>query len=94
MPSLRLRSDYFAIATIAFAEIVRYTFQNAEFAGGNQGMLGYDQEWRASPAGSPTGSPPRTGDKTQLPIFLAVWIAFLLCLSDLRRCRRHPGAAS
>src|SRR5438105_3982757 len=46
LPSLRLRSDYFAIATIAFAEIVRYTFQNAVFAGGNQGIIGYDQEWR------------------------------------------------
>src|SRR5215471_13659101 len=46
LPSLRLRSDYFAIATIAFAEIVRYSFQNAAFAGGNQGIVGYDQEWR------------------------------------------------
>src|SRR6266576_3168178 len=29
LPSLRLRADYFAIATIAFAEIVRLTAQNA-----------------------------------------------------------------
>ena len=43
LPSLRLRSDYFAIATIAFAEIVRYTFQNAEFAGGI--VIGLSQEW-------------------------------------------------
>ena len=57
-PSLRLRSDYFAIATIAFAEIVRYVFQNAEFAGGNQGMLGYDQEWRSF-AGWPNRSASR-----------------------------------
>ena len=50
IPSLRLRSDYFAIATIAFAEIVRYVFQNAEFAGGNQGMLG----WRPGASRTPS----------------------------------------
>src|SRR5258706_12828446 len=69
LPSLRLRSDYFAIATIAFAEIVRYTFQNAEFAGGNQGILGFDEEWRAlarrasdrraAPRAGGPGPPPR-----------------------------------
>ena len=58
LPSLRLRSDYFAIATIAFAEIVRYTFQNAEFAGGNQGILGFDEEWRALAGWRATGWPP------------------------------------
>jgi branched-chain amino acid transport system permease protein len=30
LPSLRLRDDYFAIVTLAFAEIVRITFQSAE----------------------------------------------------------------
>ena len=44
--SLRLRADHFAMATIAFGEIVRYTLQNAEFSGGNQGVLGFDAEWR------------------------------------------------
>lgn len=38
--SLRLRTDYFAIATIAFAEIIRYIAQNArELTGGNQGTI-------------------------------------------------------
>ena len=46
MPSLRLRADYFAIATIAFAEIVRYVAQNSPWTGGNQGILGYDSDWR------------------------------------------------
>ena len=35
IPSLRLRADYFAIATIAFGEIVVYTFENSDFAGGS-----------------------------------------------------------
>ena len=40
LPSLRLRADYFAIATIAFAEIVRLSAQNARgLTGGNQGLL-------------------------------------------------------
>jgi branched-chain amino acid transport system permease protein len=91
LASLRLRADYFAIATIAFAEIVRYTFQNASFAGGNQGIIGYDQEWRAfadwlldrlAVAG--------LGNATQLPLFLAVWITFGICLMALRRLQRTP----
>jgi len=38
--SLRLRADYFAIATIAFAEIIRLTARNArDLTGGNQGTI-------------------------------------------------------
>jgi len=91
LPSLRLRSDYFAIATIAFAEIVRYTFQNAEFAGGNQGILGFDDEWRAL-AGwlSDPLAAIGLGGQSQLPILLAVWIVFLLCLVLLRFLQKSP----
>ena len=40
LPSLRLRADYFAIATIAMAEVVRLFAQNArELTGGNQGLF-------------------------------------------------------
>ena len=46
LPSLRLRADYFAIATIAAAEVVRYVAQNArELTGGNQGQFGFDDTW-------------------------------------------------
>lgn len=46
LPSLRLRSDYFAISTLAFSEIVRYTANNARsLTGGNQGLLGYNGDW-------------------------------------------------
>ena len=72
LPSLRLRSDYFAIATIAFAEIVRYTFQNADFAGGNQGIIGFDQQWRdVSDWLLDRFDQIGLGDLTQLPLFLA-----------------------
>lgn len=91
IPSLRLRSDYFAIATIAFAEIVRYTFQNAEFAGGNQGILGFDDAWRDL-ADRISGwlAPLGLGDYSQLPIFLLVWLAFGLSLIGLRALQASP----
>jgi branched-chain amino acid transport system permease protein len=90
IPSLRLRSDYFAIATIAFAEIVRYVFQNAEFAGGNQGMLGYDQEWRTF-AGWLSGTLAPFGmGYTQLPLLLAIWVFFALALLALNRLEHTP----
>ena len=80
-----------AIATIAFAEIVRYTFQNAAFAGGNQGIIGYDQEWRALAAWllqqlAHFG----LGSITQLPLFVVVWISFGICLAVLRLLETSP----
>jgi branched-chain amino acid transport system permease protein len=40
LPSLRLRADYFAIATLAMAEVVRLFAQNARsLTGGNQGLF-------------------------------------------------------
>ena len=80
-PSLRLRSDHFAIATIAFAEIVRYTLQNAAFSGGNQGVLGFDAEWRAvSDWMLPWLARIGLGSYTQLPLFIVVWLAFIALL--------------
>ncbi len=47
LASLRLRADYFAIATIAAAEAVRLFAQNAgSITGGNQPLLGYDDSFR------------------------------------------------
>ena len=51
LPSLRLRSDYFAIATLAFSEIVRYTADNWEdLTGGNLGLFGYTNDWTTTSA--------------------------------------------
>ena len=38
IPSLRLRGDYLAIATLGFAEIIRIIFLNIEYVGGAAGM--------------------------------------------------------
>jgi branched-chain amino acid transport system permease protein len=90
LPSLRLRADYFAIVTIAFAEIVRYVAQNArELTGGNQGLLGYDDAWadvsawildRLDAVG--------LGDQFLLPLLLVTWntaIALIIVLSIVQR---------
>ena len=46
--SLRLRADYFAIATIAAAEAVRIFAQNADsITGGNQPLFGYDYSFES-----------------------------------------------
>jgi branched-chain amino acid transport system permease protein len=46
LPSLRLRADYFAITTLAFAEIIRYIADNARsLTNGSQGLIGYNTDW-------------------------------------------------
>lgn len=46
LPSLRLRSDYFAISTLAFSEIVRYLADAWDgLTGGNLGLFGYTDAW-------------------------------------------------
>ncbi|HWQ23328.1 MAG TPA: branched-chain amino acid ABC transporter permease [Gaiellaceae bacterium] len=51
LPSLRLRSDYFAISTLAFSEIVRYVADNWDgLTGGNLGLFGYTDSWTAASA--------------------------------------------
>jgi branched-chain amino acid transport system permease protein len=46
LPSLRLRADYFAITTLAFAEIIRYIADNErDLTNGSQGLLGYNGDW-------------------------------------------------
>ena len=46
VPTLRLRADYLAIATIAAAEIVRLVFRSAslgDYTGGSDGLQAFDQ---------------------------------------------------
>jgi ABC-type branched-subunit amino acid transport system permease subunit len=91
LPSLRLRADYFAIATIAFAEIVRYVTQNSGWTGGNQGVLGYDNEWRdvldwALPVLDGIG----LGKQIQAPLLIFVWVTFVLLILLLGSIQRTP----
>jgi len=92
LPSLRLRADYFAIVTIAFAEIVRYVAQNArELTGGNQGLLGYDDSWAEVSAWildrlETVGF----GDQFLMPLLLVTWLTALALIVVLTIAQRTP----
>ncbi len=43
VPTLRLKGDYLAIATLGFGEIIRVVLQNIDFVGGPAGIMGISQ---------------------------------------------------
>ena len=92
LPSLRLRSDYFAIVTIAFAEVIRISAQNArELTGGNQGLLGFDDAWAGISVSMQDGLQQLgLGQYFLLPLAIVTWIVFLVLLFALRRMTRSP----
>jgi branched-chain amino acid transport system permease protein len=98
LPSLRLRADYFAITTIAMAEIVRFTAQNARgLTGGNQGIFCeqetcYDDTWAdlSSTIEGWLESAGWSNPETLFPLFLVVWIFALLAIVVLHFVQRSP----
>jgi branched-chain amino acid transport system permease protein len=93
LPSLRLRADYFAIATIAAAEIVRITAQNArELTGGNQGLFGFDESWNglSNTIEGWLESLGWSNPETLFPLFLVVWATALVATVLLYFAQRSP----
>jgi len=91
LPSLRLRADYFAIATIAFAEIVRYTAQNARgLTGGNQGLLGFDDQWIDVSDTILGWLPEAWQDQFLLPLLIVTWLTLALLTLLLVLAQRSP----
>jgi branched-chain amino acid transport system permease protein len=91
LPSLRLRADYFAIVTIAFAEIVRYVAQNARgLTGGNQGLLGFDDQWLDISDRILGWLPASLQDQFLLPLLIVVWLAVALLTVLLTLLQRSP----
>ena len=102
LPTLRLRADYLAIATIAFGEIVRYVAHNEErLTGGAQGTanLGaegtaasYDAEWIAFREGVEQ----RLGDllgvtvSKDVAMLLVVWTVAIALIVALQLLVRAP----
>ncbi|MBA2304991.1 MAG: branched-chain amino acid ABC transporter permease, partial [Acidobacteria bacterium] len=80
LSSLRLRADYFAIVTLAFAEIVRYTAINArDLTGGNQGLIGFDGDWARLSGGIQEALAPVGLDgEFLLPLLLVTWTTLVL----------------
>lgn len=94
LPSLRLRSDYFAIVTLAFAEIVRITALNArEITGGNQGLRQFDLAWVdfANPIGADLADIGLESGRPDLIVLLIVtWLVFGVLALGLTRLQRTP----
>ena len=93
LPSLRLRADYFAIATIAAAEIVRLTAQNArDLTGGNQGLFGFDESWNSlsDQIDSWLQSLGWSDPETLFPLFIVVWATALVATVLLHFAQKSP----
>ena len=89
IPSLRLRGDYFAIATIAFSETIRYAIQNAHFTGGLEGLLGYDTRWQQLAPRILSGFG-LSSEYYLVPLLTVAWIVFIVLLLLLEALRRTP----
>jgi branched-chain amino acid transport system permease protein len=94
LPSLRLRADYFAIVTLAFAEIVRITALNArDLTGGNQGLRQFDTAWFnfASDRAADLSDLGLESGRTDLIVLLIVtWVVFGVLALGLTRLQRTP----
>jgi branched-chain amino acid transport system permease protein len=86
---LRLRSHYFAIATISFAEITRYVIQDLKITGGTTGLLGFQTSWtRIS-----TWMSSELGLGTShynLPLLIVTWAIFLVVVLLVRALIHTP----
>jgi branched-chain amino acid transport system permease protein len=98
LPSLRLRADYFAIATLAMAEVVRYFAQNArDLTGGNQGIFCegstcYDDTW-LDISDTITGWLQDLGwsdPETLIPLLMVVWVTVALVAVGLMFITNTP----
>ena len=101
LPSLRLRADYFAIATLALAEIVRIVAQNADsLTGGNQGLFCaeggagacYNDAWTnvSQTIEGWLQDLGWTNPESLVPLLLVVWIAVAGVTLGLRFVQASP----
>lgn len=92
MIALRLRSDYFAIATLAFAEIVRYIINYWEkLTGGSLGLFGYSTSWqeRSAQVSERLGSI-GLEEHYLLPLAIVAWVVFGICAAAVWALTKTP----
>jgi branched-chain amino acid transport system permease protein len=93
LPSLRLRADYFAIATIAAAEAIRLFALNARsLTGGAQGIYGFSDSWDTI-SDTIQGwfvDLGWTDVPTLFPLFLVTWLVAVGLMFGLSRVQRTP----
>jgi branched-chain amino acid transport system permease protein len=100
LPSLRLRADYFAIATIAMAEVVRLFAQNARgLTDGNQGLFCdlkdpsqcYPDAWNdISESMNNFFSNFWSDPPTLLPLLVVIWVFVGVATLVLIRLQKMP----
>jgi branched-chain amino acid transport system permease protein len=100
LPSLRLRADYLAIATIAMAEVVRLFAQNARgLTGGNQGLfckpedpsVCFNTAWRNVSDSIESFFANFWSDVPSLfPLLIVIWVVVVLATLGLRYLQRTP----
>lgn len=94
LPSLRLRADYFAIATIAAAEAVRLVALNArDLTGGANGVFGFSDSWDSvsdSIENFIANDIGWTDVPNLFPLFLVAWSVAVLLMFGLSRVQRTP----
>jgi branched-chain amino acid transport system permease protein len=93
LPSLRLRADYFAIATIAFAESIRLIALNArDLTNGPQGVFGFDESWDNVSGGIEDfiADLGWTEVPTLFPLFLVTWGLAVALMFGLSRVQQTP----
>ena len=100
LPSLRLREDYFAIATLASAEVVRITARNLkETTGGSEGLTCnddftscFDDTWKSA-ADTIEGWLVDFGwsdPESLMPLLLVVWASVIVLTIVMQRVTRTP----
>jgi branched-chain amino acid transport system permease protein len=101
IPSLRLRADYFAIATIAMAEVVRLIAQNARgLTGGNQGLFCdinnpsncYTNTWNdlSDSINNFISNNIWSDPPSLLPLLIVIWVTLGIGTFVLMRLQRAP----
>ncbi|HEX5928038.1 MAG TPA: branched-chain amino acid ABC transporter permease [Solirubrobacterales bacterium] len=101
LPSLRLRGDYFAIVTLAMAEVVRLVAQNArDLTGGNKGLYCefegvnqtcFDDSWR-SVSDSMLGFFENfwSDPEPLLPLLIVIWVTVAIGVVALTHLQGTP----
>jgi branched-chain amino acid transport system permease protein len=93
LPSLRLRADYFAIATIAAAEAIRLVALNArDLTNGAQGIIGFGDSWDSLSEGIEDFFVDLgwTDVPSLFPLFLVTWGIAVLLMFVFSRIQKTP----
>jgi branched-chain amino acid transport system permease protein len=93
LPSLRLRADYFAIATIAASEAIRIYAANASITKGTDGIFGFSDSWDSVSESIEdffANTIGWTDVPNIFPLFIVVWAVAILLTFGLSRIQKTP----